>query len=282
MPTVRWYPVIIYVSFLLSLFIYAAGAGKLGKHGRKITVIGRPPSMPRTYSWVTQNAQLFFFILLHSDYTFCLGLSRLCTSFCQKGGRVLAVHVCLHKQGRWWSSDSFFKLSGQEEMTVPSILAYKEDVLFVLATYLSLWLIFLFMHIWVLRCIKGKWGSIYPLLSNSSFSMTYVMIHFSHWLFLFVCAAGEGRVIKVRDDQSISLSDSFFYLCLKVPPLARPRSRVDQQICVASTRPQAFCTATSSSSSTTTVRGLVAPLRYGSPSVRASGAANLCSRVDSR
>ena len=39
-------------------------------------------------------------------------------------------------------------------------------------------------------------------------------------------------------------------------------------------RPQAFSTATSSSSATT-VRGLEAPLRYGSPSVRASAMINL-------
>ena len=44
--------------------------------------------------------------------------------------------------------------------------------------HLFLWLFFLFMHIWVLRCIQGKWGSIHPLLSDSSFSMTYLMIHF--------------------------------------------------------------------------------------------------------
>ena len=75
-----------------------------------------------------------------------------------------------------------------------------------------------------------------------------------------VCLCYRGsQSHQGNDDQSIPLSDSFFFLCLQV---------------TLAMRPQAFSTATSSSSATT-VRGLEAPLRYGSPSVRASAMINL-------
>ena len=62
------------------------------------------------------HEQLFIFSFIYTLTMLLLHLSRPCTSFCQKGGRVLAVHVCLHQRGRWCSSQTlFFNFQGKNK-----------------------------------------------------------------------------------------------------------------------------------------------------------------------
>ena len=72
---------IIHVSFLLSLFIYAAGAGKAGK--------ARPEKYGHRTAAMNAKDISIFFVHLHSDY-FLFTLVQAVHVFCQKGGRVLA------------------------------------------------------------------------------------------------------------------------------------------------------------------------------------------------